>query len=202
MQVVNDQIKRFVQRIEVDEQPLDRRRTAKVRSRVSALDQPRRIGKRMDDCQPEVLCILLAAVDPDPGDALAEVLDLDPRSQQLGLTASGGGADQDHGTAGYRREKCQQPLAADHPTSSGELRPGPGHEVPITLHRRFSIPPRLACAIRIEYGYRLGRTRRHDLGPKPNHSKLVMTDHRVRVQGHWHQCRSGAASRRLPKEKL
>ena len=67
MEIVNDQDERFVQRIEVDEQPLDYRLTAKDRCRVNALDQilqPRRIGKRVDDRQPEVLCVLLAAVDP------------------------------------------------------------------------------------------------------------------------------------------
>jgi hypothetical protein len=43
----------------------------------------------------------------------------------------------------------------------------------------------------------------HDLAPKPNHSKLVMTDHRARVQAHWHQCpirRSHVAP--TQKEKL
>ena len=39
MEIVNDQDERFVQRIEVDEQPLDHRLTAKDRCRVNALDQ-------------------------------------------------------------------------------------------------------------------------------------------------------------------
>jgi hypothetical protein len=103
MEIVNDQNERFAQRIEVGEQPLDHRLTAKPRCRLNAFDQlfsPRRIGKAVDDRQPEVLRILLPAVDPHPGDALAEILGLDPRSQQFGLAASGGGADEDHATAG------------------------------------------------------------------------------------------------------
>jgi hypothetical protein len=39
MEIVNDQDERFVQRIEVDEQPLDYRLTAKDRCRVNTLDQ-------------------------------------------------------------------------------------------------------------------------------------------------------------------
>src|SRR4029453_13186037 len=35
--------------------------------------------------------------------------------------------------------------------------------------------------------------------PKPNHSKLVMTDHRARVQGHWHQCHKALLHGAYPK---
>ena len=100
-------------------------------ARVNPLDQllfVDRAGQRVDQREPEALCIALAGLEPNPGDPLAEAPRLDPRAQQHRLAAPGGAADEHHPAGRGRREPLEQRLAADHPVSCGQaLWPGLTH---------------------------------------------------------------------------
>ena len=80
------------------EQRLDHGLAAERRRGADALDQPLLAdgaGQRVDDRQPEVLRVLLAALDRHPRDAVRRGLGLGPRAQQDRLAAARGRAQQD-----------------------------------------------------------------------------------------------------------
>ena len=70
VQIVDHQLERLLEPLELDQQPLDDRRAGEARCRTDPLDDlvAGRIGKRVDHGEPEPLRVALATLDRDPGD--------------------------------------------------------------------------------------------------------------------------------------
>ena len=72
MKIVDHQLERLLEPLELAQQPLDDRRAGEARRRTDPLDDlvAGRIGERVDQGKPELLCVTLAALDRHPGDGL------------------------------------------------------------------------------------------------------------------------------------
>ena len=72
VEIVDHQLERLLEPLELGQQPLDDRRAGEARRRTDPLDDlvAGRIGERVDQGEPEPLRVALAALDRDPGDGL------------------------------------------------------------------------------------------------------------------------------------
>ena len=72
MEIVDHQLERLLEPLELGQQPLDDDRAGEARRRADPLDDlvAGRIGERVDQGEPEPLRVAFAALDRDPGDGL------------------------------------------------------------------------------------------------------------------------------------
>ena len=72
VEIVDHQLERLLEPLELCLQPLDDRHAGEARCRTDPLDDlvAGRIGERVDQGEPEQLRVALAALDRDPGDGL------------------------------------------------------------------------------------------------------------------------------------
>ena len=102
MEIVDHQLERLLEPLELGQQPLDDRRAGEARCRTDPLDDlvAGRIGERVDQREPEPLRVALAALDRDPGDGLVRLGR--PRAEENGLPAARGRTHERHGTRSRR----------------------------------------------------------------------------------------------------
>ena len=88
VEVVDHQLERVLEPLELGQEPLDHNRPCEPRRRADPLDDlvPGRVGERLDQVDPEALRVTFVAVDRDPGDGLIPLRG--PRAQENGLPAS------------------------------------------------------------------------------------------------------------------
>jgi hypothetical protein len=122
VQIVDHEHEPPLERFQVGEQALDQRLAAEFRRRGDPLGQllAVRIGKRVYHREPEVLGVVFAALDRNPGDPLVEARRLSPGAEQHRLAAAGGAADERHPARGDGREPFEQRLALDQPDPNWE----------------------------------------------------------------------------------
>ena len=115
VEVVDHQHDGLLEPVEAGQQRLDDAVPAEGRGRADALDQAllvHRAGQRIDHRQPEVLRVLLVALDRHPGDGIARGAGPHPRPQQHRLAAARRGAEQDHLAASGARKERRRALGA------------------------------------------------------------------------------------------
>ena len=111
VQVIDHQVERLLEPLELAEESLDHRRAREARRRADPLDDvvAGRIGERVDHVEPEPLRVTLATLDGDPGDGRVRVRG--PGAQEHGLPAPGRRADERH----RARSGCRQALEENGP---------------------------------------------------------------------------------------
>ena len=88
VQVVDHQLERLLEPLELGQESLDHRRASEPRRRADPLDDvvAGRISERLDQVNPEPLRVTFLAVDRDPGDGLVPLRG--PRADEKSLPAS------------------------------------------------------------------------------------------------------------------
>ncbi len=126
VQIVDHEHEPPLERFQVGEQALDQRLAAESRRRGDPLDEVLavRIGERVDHREPEMLGILFAALDRNPGDRLIGARPLGPGAEQHRLAAAGRSADERHPARRACREPLEQCLAAHQPAARRQPLPG------------------------------------------------------------------------------
>ncbi len=137
VEVVDHQYDGLLEPVEAGQQRLDDAVPAEGGGRADALDQAllvHRAGQRIDHGQPEVLRVLLVALDRHPGHGIGPGAGPHPRPQHHRLAAARRGAEQDHLAASDARKSVEERSARDQPLHGGQPLRGHGGGETEALH--------------------------------------------------------------------